>query len=94
MGGQPLIQLNQIYNNNDTGVSFIQTRDTDEDLSTDGGETDSVASTPSISPMELQAEVGDVEGGDEGGKEGDEDPLQPRLKYNTIYHKNGGCPWV
>ena len=22
MGGQPLIQLNQIFNNNDTGVSF------------------------------------------------------------------------
>ena len=26
MGGQPLIQVNQIYNNNDTGVSFVQNK--------------------------------------------------------------------
>ena len=26
MGGQPLIRMNQIYNNNDTGVSFIHNK--------------------------------------------------------------------
>lgn len=87
MGGQPLIQLNQIYNNNDTGVSFIQTRDADEDLSTDGGETDSIASSSSPTLVDFEGETSDSSGNDTTSHE--DDPPQPRLKYNTIYHNNG-----
>ena len=83
MGGQPLIQLNQIYNNNDTGVSFILTRDVDEELSIDGGEADSIASA---SPMEYDTDLSDS---GESQAEESSAPLHPRLKFNTIYHNNG-----
>jgi F-box protein 10 len=85
MGGHPLIQLNEIYNNTDTAVSFIQTREADEDMSLDGGESDSVASA---SPIDFDAF--DISGAENSQTdESTSAPLFPRLKYNTIYHNNG-----